>query len=618
MERSLSGRLGRSWDRSPRVQAGRLLTSTSRPLAACLVIDTILQASLPILVLVGLGRLIEGIPGVVNDGFGSPAGDRLTLALVLVGLALLAAMLASPFHDWLGTVIKARLSQAMQFRLMKSVSNPAGIAHLEDPAVLDRVALARGSLMTVFPADAPGFLAAVLGRRLTWLVGCIIVGTFRWWLGVVLIVVWQVVRRPMMRTIKEHVAAFGGNAAVMRRAEYFRMLATTPAAAKEVRVFGLGDWVVERYRQHWSDAMSHVWRIRARTGVTTAWVGAVLLLVYVGACAVIADAALDGDLALGEVAVLLPMLFTTMTGGTVGFDDISLQWQLSALPELSELEADLSSKRGGLSRSADPGARPTRRISFEDVSFQYPGAHDHVLDGLSLTIPAGRSTAIVGVNGAGKTTLVKLLARLHDPTGGRITVDGRPLTDFDAAAWQRKVAVVFQDFARLPFTARENIGLGAPEHLSDEPGILAAAGLAGARDLVEALPRGWDTPLSRQLSGGIDLSSGQWQRIALARALFATRHGASLLVLDEPTSWLDVRGEAAFFERFLDITRNLTTVVISHRFSTVRLADQICVLRNGKVVEIGSHAELLDLNGLYARMFRLQAARFAEDRDSAA
>jgi ATP-binding cassette subfamily B protein len=219
----------------------------------------------------------------------------------------------------------------------------------------------------------------------------------------------------------------------------------------------------------------------------------------------------------------------------------------------------------------------------------------------------------VGANGAGKTTLVKLLARLHDPTAGRISIDGLPLDELDPAAWQRKVAVVFQDFVHLPLTAAENIGLGAREHTDDRDGIVAAAELAGIRDFVETLPSGWDTPLTRQLTGGADLSGGQWQRLALARALFAARHGATVLVLDEPTSWLDVRGEAAFFERFLEITEGLTTIVISHRFSTVRLADQICVVRDGRAVETGTHDDLVTERGLYARMFRLQAARFADD-----
>jgi ATP-binding cassette subfamily B protein len=598
--------------RSPRTKAARLLWHASRPLALLLALDVVLAAVLPLLVLVAMGSMVGRIPAAVETGFGSPAGDRLVTSLVLVGVAFLGSMLTAPFHEWLAAAIKIRLTYATQSRLMDAVSRPVGIAHLEDPAVLDRVALAQGTLMSWFPADAPAVLAVVLGYRLTWLAGCVIVGTFRWYLGVALVVVWQWSRHPILKVIKEHVAAFGGNAAVMRRADYFHQLATKPAAAKELRVFGLGAWAVERYRVHWIAAMADVYAIRAGIARVVVGIGAAILTTYVVTCALIAKAAVDGDITLGRLAVLLPVLFLTMSNGTVTFDDLGLEWQLSGLPEIDALEADLAERQARLGGGDDPAGKPAREIRFERVAFRYPGATADVFDDLEIVLPAGSSTAIVGANGAGKTTLVKLLARLHDPTGGRITVDGQPLDELDARAWQRKVAVVFQDFSHLPLTAAENIGLGAHEHLDDREGIVAAAERAGIREFIEALPDGWETPLSRQHTGGTDLSGGQWQRVALARALFAARHGASVLVLDEPTSWLDVRGEADFFERFLEITHGLTTIVISHRFSTVRLADQICVVRDGRGVETGSHDELLERNGLYARMFRLQAARFTD------
>ena len=255
-------------------------------------------------------------------------------------------------------------------------------------------------------------------------------------------------------------------------------------------------------------------------------------------------------------------------------------------------------------------------MTFEHVSFAYPGAAHEVFSGLDVTLAAGRSTAIVGPNGAGKTTLVKLLAGLHDPTGGRITVDGVDLGEYDAAAWQRQVAVVFQDFNRYPLSASANVGLGAPAHLDDHDGLRAAAESAGALATIEALPDGWDTVLAPDL-GGVELSGGQWQRLALARALFAARHGARILVLDEPTAWLDVRGEAAFYERFLEITRGLTTLVISHRFSTVRLADHIYVVDEGRVVEQGTHDELVAAGGTYASMFLLQSTHFTDGDEEA-
>jgi ATP-binding cassette subfamily B protein len=203
---------------------------------------------------------------------------------------------------------------------------------------------------------------------------------------------------------------------------------------------------------------------------------------------------------------------------------------------------------------------------------------------------------------------VKLLARLHDPSAGRILVDGTNLIELDPAQWQRQVAVVFQDFAHYPLTLRENIGWGSPAYLDDTDGLRESARRAGA-----PTDAGWDTVLSRSYDGGTDLSGGQWQRIALARALFAVRHGARILVLDEPTAWLDARGEADFFDRFLDITEGTTSLIISHRFSTVRRADHICVLDDGRVLEQGDHDSLVAAGNRYAELFRLQAARYTEE-----
>ena len=250
---------------------------------------------------------------------------------------------------------------------------------------------------------------------------------------------------------------------------------------------------------------------------------------------------------------------------------------------------------------------PAREIRFEDVTFAYPGTEAKVLDGFDLTIPAGSSLAIVGQNGAGKTTLAKLLCRLYDPQSGSITVDGVELRSLDIDAWRSRVTAVFQDFIRFELPLRANVSpLGAPD---DE--INAALTEAGAGNLAEL-----DTVLSKAYAGGTDLSGGQWQRIALARALLAVRLGAGLVLLDEPTAQLDVRGEAEIFDRILSATRSCTTILISHRFSTVRHADRICVLEHGRVIELGTHDELMALGGRYRTMFDLQASRFYEEDEA--
>ena len=256
-----------------------------------------------------------------------------------------------------------------------------------------------------------------------------------------------------------------------------------------------------------------------------------------------------------------------------------------------------------------PTTLPVHQIRFRNVSFRYPTAPVDaplVLDGFDLTIAAGSSLAIVGQNGAGKTTLAKLLCRLYDPVSGSIEVDGVDLRDFDIDAWRARLAAVFQDFVHFELPLRDNV---APRGAPDAP-IQAALADAGAAHLADL-----DTVLARGYTNGTELSGGQWQRVALARALCAVQLGAGVVLLDEPTAQLDVRGEAEIFDRILTATRHCTTILISHRFSTVRHADRICVLEHGRVVELGTHDELMALGGRYRTMFDLQAQRFSATQD---
>ncbi|HVM94827.1 MAG TPA: ABC transporter ATP-binding protein, partial [Candidatus Acidoferrales bacterium] len=248
---------------------------------------------------------------------------------------------------------------------------------------------------------------------------------------------------------------------------------------------------------------------------------------------------------------------------------------------------------------------PTREMRFRDVTFAYPGG-DPVLEHFDLAIPAGSSLAIVGQNGAGKTTLAKLLCRLYEPQSGAIEVDGVDLRDLDLASWRSRLTAVFQDFIRFDLSLRENVApKGAPDDV-----VRSALTAAGAAELGQL-----DTVLARGYDGGTDLSGGQWQRVALARALCAVELGAGVVLLDEPTAQLDVRGEAEIFNRILAATSRCTTILISHRFSTVRHADRICVLEDGRVIELGSHDELMALGGRYRTMFDLQAQRFNAEAD---
>jgi ABC-type multidrug transport system fused ATPase/permease subunit len=318
----------------------------------------------------------------------------------------------------------------------------------------------------------------------------------------------------------------------------------------------------------------------------------------------IASAASAGRISLGEIVVYAQCVVGT---SLIAFG--GLNWALDGasapVAAVSRLEPAMASAGSLVSGRREARGMPSQNIRFRGVTFAYPGGAP-VLDGFDLTIPAGSSLAIVGQNGAGKTTLAKLLCRLYDPQRGAIEVDGLDLRELDIAGWRSRLAAVFQDFMRLELPLRDNV---APAHAPDAA-VSWALAAAGAANLAQL-----DTILARGYEGGTDLSGGQWQRVALARALCAVKTGAGLVLLDEPTAQLDVRGEAEIFERLLATTRHCTTILISHRFSTVRHADRICVLEKGRVVELGTHDELMALNGRYRTMFDLQAQRFASEDD---
>jgi ATP-binding cassette, subfamily B, bacterial len=589
--------------------AVRLLWETSRSLALAVAAYAVAASALPNILLIAAGHLVGDIPAVARQGLSSPAGHRMIVALTITGVAYAAALLLGPVQSALSSVVKWRLVYRTQDRLIAAVSRPAGIAHLEDSRVLDDLALAQGQLVAQRTADAPMTLAIVVSNRASGLIACAVLASWRWWLGLGMLVMWMAVRRPQLALIRKQGALYSGSMEVLRRAWYLQRLTATHTVAKEARVFGLGGWLVDRYRSQFLLGMAAPWAALRELDRKVLLLSIPVLAAFGAACGYLGYAAYHREISLGTLAIMLPMLAATTPFGDISWDDVALSWMMQGLPKVGNLEAELTPKQADLSGTLPTAGMPAREVRFDDVTFQYPGSQRAVFRKLDLLIPAGRSTALVGINGAGKTTLVKLLARLHDPTGGRILVDGTDLAQLRPAEWQRQVAVVFQDFAHYPLTLRENIGWGAPAHLDDTEGLALSALRAGA-----SLDVGWDTVLSRGYQGGVDLSGGQWQRIALARALFAVQHGATILVLDEPTAWLDARGEADFFDRFLEITEGTTSVIISHRFSTVRRADHICVIDDGRVLEYGDHESLLGAGNRYAQLFRLQAARYEDAR----
>jgi ATP-binding cassette subfamily B protein len=496
---------------------------------------------------------------------------------------------------------------------MRAALRPPTLLHLESPELQDKI---KQSLNEGWagPRAATNGLVGWTTKRLEGVLALLVVAHFGWPLALLLAtaVLWHL--RRIQAVHHALVAVRFLRTEPMRRADDLADALTAAGRAKEVRIFGLGTWFAERFEETWQGAMAELWRRRGAVGPRIAQAVLPVLAVEALGFWLVGRAAVAGEIGLGALVVYASAIFRSYALGDVTDTELMLQYGTSGLKPLVALEALVEADpRLALPGRRPAGGLPRGALRFEGVAFRYPGRDADVFSALDLEIPAGRSLAIVGANGAGKTTLIKLLTRLYDPTAGRITVDGVDLRELDPRAWQRRVAAIFQDFQQYQLSAYDNVALGAVERQGDRDLVVDAARRAGALDVIEGFPQGWDTVLSRQYSGGIDVSGGQWQRIALARALFAAAAGAPVLIMDEPTAHLDVRAEAAFYRTFLDLTEGLTTIVISHRFSTVRRADRIAVLDAGGVLEQGSHAELLRRGGRYAELFTLQAQRFVDE-----
>jgi len=587
----------------------RLLWESSKALSAAVLAWAALDTLDGPLVVGALGFVVGAVPGAVRDGMSSAAGHRLIAALVVAALLYAVSLILDPVGGALGTAASQRINGQLQARLLTAVTAPATVTHLEDEETLNRLAAAEGSLTGFFPGDAPVTWVGSVAGRLSGLIGCAVIAAYFWWLGLLLLVMWLVVRRVILKSVLRQAIDMRGQTTEMRRAWYYTGVGSKARDAKEVRVFGLAKFFGGRYAAHFTESIraGHAGLRGLHKRAAACFL--VVTAGYALAVYTITDAARVHEIGPRSMSIMLPMLAITAAVGNVSIDDITLAWTLFGLPDADRLERDLLPP-SELDGSADPGDAPRTAVRFESVGFRYPSGSADVLAGVDLELSAGTSTALVGVNGAGKSTLVSLLARLRDPTSGRITVDGTDIRDLDPGRWQRTIALMPQDPVRYPLTAYDNVAFGSLEQAGDRAGVERAARLSGFAAVVAGLPLGWDTVLARELPGGAELSGGQWQRLALARALFATFHGARILVLDEPTAALDVRAEARFYERFHEITAGLTTLVISHRFATVRRAQRIYVLDGGMITESGSHDELLAAGGTYAEMYRIQAKRF--------
>jgi ATP-binding cassette, subfamily B, bacterial len=584
----------------------RVLPKADPTLASLWWLCVIARGALPAVFAIAMGVLV----GAVQKG------ESLVGPLAVVGIAFALQQVLPPFGQAVGANLGDRTAAWLYDRLTEACIRPAGMGHLEDAKLTGDLTVARefdAGMMGPPLSVSLDFIAGGLVQTLMGFACAVVLAAFAWWAAVLLIAAWLSTHWMLRESAIWRDRNTDEVRSAQRDADYAYRLAVEAAPAKELRLFGLADWTIDRFvnrRTLLHKLQYEATRLREKPVL---WCVLVVTAANVLVFWSLASAAGSGGIDLTHAVI-----FAQSAAGVSMIAFGGLNWALdggaapvAAVLRLESAMAPAGALRGG-TRSAE--GMPAREIRFRDVTFAYPGGAP-VLEHFDLTLPAGSSLAIVGQNGAGKTTLAKLLCRLYDPQSGAIEVDGVDIRELPIEAWRKRVTSVFQDFIRFELPLRDNvdpsrIGMSSAGAPARDDVIRAALESAGAANLATL-----DTVLARGYDGGTDLSGGQWQRVALARALCAVGSGAGIVLLDEPTAQLDVRGEAEIFERILASTRHCTTILISHRFSTVRHADRICVLEHGRVIELGTHDELMAKGGRYRTMFDLQAQRFSATED---
>lgn len=591
----------------------REIWATSRPLTLTSLGLRLVRALLPIATLyvgkliideavrlVGQGLAFESLPAAWHGG---AIDHLLTLLLLEFGLAIASDLLAR-LVSYADSVLSEMFTNATSVRLMEHAAT-LDLEDFEDPELQDRLDRARRQTM-----GRMNLLSQLFGQ----VQDAVTVVSFI--AGLVVYAPWLIVLLGVAL-----IPAFVGESHFnalnyqlnfqwtpeRRQLEYLRQMGASVETAKEVKIFNLHRYFIARYRAlsaQFLIANRSLARRRALWGTLLAAFGT---LGYYLAYGYIAWRTVKGDFSIGDLTFLagsFRRLRQLLEGLLVGFSQVAGQaLYLDDLYSFFEIQPEIRSKPGAI---AIP--RPIARgFAFEGVGFRYPDAERWALRELHFELRAGEVLALVGENGAGKTTLVKLLARLYDPDEGRILLDGRDLRDYDLEDLRANIGVIFQDFVRYHLTAAENIGVGQIDAMDDRARIEAAARRAYADQVVAGLPNGYDQVIGRRFRTGVDLSGGQWQKVAIARAYM---RDAQVMILDEPTAALDARSEFEVFQRFKELSHGRTAVLISHRFSSVRMADRILVLDEGRLEASGTHTELLAQGGRYAELFELQAAGY--------
>jgi ATP-binding cassette subfamily B protein/ATP-binding cassette subfamily C protein len=556
-----------------------------------------------------VGKLI--IDAVVESArTGSEAARARVGTLVLLELLLVAAtLLSGRLLGFLRELLRTHLGNQVNEQILEKALS-LELRHFEDADVYDKMQNARREasarplslVMQAFGiaqnAVTLAALSALLWRLSPWSVLVIVAASIPAFVA-------------EARLSSESFRVNTWRAPEGRRLNYLEWILTRDSHVKEVKLFDLGPLVLGRYRELFRKFYGEDRRLAVRRLAFGATFGLLALAAFYGMYLLVAGRAARGEISLGDMTLYL----VAFRQGQSAFQGILTA--VGAMYEdslyMSNLFAFLLIPTGGERARIDPPASVPRgrplEIAFEDVSFRYPSRSEWALRGVNLRLAPGDTLGLVGENGAGKSTIVKLLLRLYDPTEGRITYGGVDLRDLDPRDLRSRIGAVFQDFVRYQFTAAENIGLGNPEHVDDRPRIEEAARRAGAGPLVASLPRGLDTVLGGWFEAGHEISAGQWQKLAVARAFM---RDAEVLVLDEPTASIDAEAEHELFLHFRELAAGRTAIVISHRFSTVRMADQIAVLHGGRLEELGSHRDLVERGGRYAHLFSLQAQGYLD------
>src|SRR5450432_2240173 len=506
--------------------------------------------------------------------------------------------------DYLDSLLADKYSRHISIRVMKHAAD-LDLTTYEDPVFYDRLERAR-----VQATDRLGMIQSI-GRLVQQVITSVSLSIsillFSPWLLLLL------VAGILPAFLGESHFAFLGYAKnflqtpVRRELDYLRVLGGSREAAKEVKLFGLKDFLVGRFTRLSDDIYRENVDLSRRRLVAGSFLSMIGTAGYYAAYVYVIWRTISGSLTIGEMTFLTGAIVQASGNLQQVFSSLSsIAGQALFLTDLLAFFAMQSTTRS--KRNARPAPRPILRgFEFRNVSFHYPGASRLVINGLDLHLRAGERVALIGENGEGKTTLVKLMTRLYDPSEGQVLLDGVDLREYDLEDLYREIGVIFQDFMRYEMTARENIAVGRIEEIENLPMLKTAAYKSLAQQVIERLPRDYEQMLGRRFETGVDLSGGEWQKIAVARAYL---RDAQVLILDEPTAALDARSEFEVFQRFAELTTGKSAVFISHRFSTVRMADRIIVLHDGRIAEDGNHDKLLNLGGRYAGMFEMQAASY--------